>query len=892
MKEMTKEKKTTKKENELSPMMRHYLELKKKYSDDTVLLYRLGDFYEMFFDDAVTASRVLDLTLTGRDCGLAERAPMCGVPYHAVENYITRLINAGYKVAICEQLSNPGDQKGLVVRDVIRVITPGTNTNEEMLDGTVNHYLAAIAKYKEDYAVALLDITTGEFSVKEFKDADFSDLEDYLLTNAPAEIIAPREICEESKQSESVINMRLCKFTPFYDYSFDYDNASVSICKHFDLFNVEALGLGDKKAAVCAAGAEIDYVLNTQKRNLSHISGLNVVQDVDAMIIDYNTRRNLELTEAQSDNKKTGSLLWVLDRTKTGMGARLLRNWILHPLNDISEIELRQTAIGELCKSSQNRNALCSSLSKIRDIERLVTKISYLSIQPKDCKLLEASLKTIPAIKQTLAKLKSPLICSLNDSLQPIDEITDKLGKAINESDVLPATTKDGGYIKDGYNEELDSLRKAKFGGGELIKEFEEKQRELTGVPAVKVRYNRIFGYYIEIPNSKRPETLPDGYIRRQTIANGERYVTEELMALEREILGASDRILELESNLYDEVKSFLNDYTPALQKIAHVIANLDCLYSLSEVAVSNNYVRPKFVKNNVINIVDGRHPVVERLLKTNEFVPNDALLNDEATTLILTGPNMAGKSTYIRQVALIALMAHIGSFVPARKMELGLIDRIFTRVGASDNLLRGESTFMVEMLEVANILNNATSRSLLILDEIGRGTSTLDGLSIAWAIVEHIVLKIKAKTLFATHYHELSELENLLPHIKNYRILIQETPTGIVFLYKIARGGANKSFGIEVAAIAGVNKEVIARAKSILKQLSANHELSGDLKDKLSTMSVYSDNSVAADQLSFFPEDERFTELKKILDGTDVNRCTPIEALTILSDMKKVLEK
>ncbi len=872
-------------------MMKHYLKLKEDQSPDTILLYRLGDFYEMFFNDAVTASRVLDLTLTGRDCGLIERAPMCGVPHHAVDNYITRLINAGYKVAICEQLAGPGDQK-LMNRDIIRIITPGTNTNEEMLDGTKNHFLAGVAAYKNDFAVALLDITTGEFTVKEFKNADLLDIEDYLLTSAPSEIIASHGICLDSKGIDSVSSMRLVKFTPFYDYSFDLDNATVSLCKHFGIVSVEGLGLGDKPCAVCAAGGVIDYVLNTQKRNLAHIAQLKVILDNSALIIDYNSRKNLELTESQVDGKKIGSLIWVLDKTKTGMGARLLRNWILNPLNNVAEIEQRQTVISELSRNNQVRSAIGSLLAKVRDIERLVTKISYNSIQPKDCKVLEDSINLLPSLRIALGKLKSPLICYLNENIPDLHAVVDKINLAIMDAEKLPATTKDGGYIKPGYDEELDKLRKAKNNGGALIKEFEERQRELTEVPAIRVRYNRIFGYYIEVPNSKRPEILPEGYIRRQTVANAERYVTEELIALERDILGASERILEIENNIYNDVKAFLAEYTSDLQKTAHVIANVDCLYSLTEVAVSNNYIRPKFVKGNQLNIVDGRHPVVECLLKENEFVPNDALLNTESSMLILTGPNMAGKSTYIRQVALLTLMAHVGSFVPAKKMELGLVDRIFTRVGASDNLLRGQSTFMVEMLEVANILNNATSRSLLILDEIGRGTSTLDGLSIAWAIVEHISLKIKAKTLFATHYHELSQLEGLLSSVRNYRILIQETPKGIVFLYKIARGGANRSFGIEVAEIAGVNKEVIARAKSILSQLSESHELSGDIKEKLNAMSSYDDVNVTSEQLTFFPEDGRFTELKKILNATDPNRCTPIEALTILSDMKKILEK
>ncbi len=880
----------------LSDMMQHYValdkELKQKYTDQTILLYRLGDFFEMFFDNAIIASKILELTLTGRDCGLENRAPMCGVPHHAVDGYINRLVSAGYNVAICEQLTKPGEQKGLLKRDVVRIITPGTNTNDEMLDGTQNHYLAGVSHIKDDYAVALLDITTGEFNVKKFADADYAEVEDYLLSNMPSQIIANAEICAQSKFTPAVMNERLVKFTPYYDYSFDFDNAQNSLKKHFNVYSLDALGLSDNAVAASAAGAVIEYVINTQKKDLAHINKLKIIGDNDVMYIDYNTRKNLELTESQSDGKKIGSLLWILDKTKTGMGARLLRNWLLHPLNNIEEIEKRQQAVGEMAKSAATRGKIAALLSQVRDIEKLVTKISYGTIAPRECISLANSLRVIPDVKKILQNMKSELISTLNDSLIPLDDIVKLIDEAIKEDG--PANYKEGGYIRNGYSEELDKQRSLKEGGTSMVAKFEAEQRILTGVPSLKVRYNKVFGYYIEISNSKRPETLPAGYIRKQTIASGERYANNELMQLERDILGASERILQIEENILSDIRGVLSEHTPEIQKIAQIIAIIDAVYSLADVAATNNYVKPKFIKNSsVLNIVDGRHPVVETLLKRNEYVANDTTMDKDASMMIITGPNMAGKSTYIRQVALLTLMAHIGSFVPAAKMELGLIDRIFTRVGASDNLMRGQSTFMVEMLEVANIINNATSKSLIILDEIGRGTSTLDGLSIAWAIVENIVLKIKAKTLFATHYHELSELENVLSNIRNYRILINETESGIVFLYKIARGGANKSFGIEVAEIAGVNKEITARARKILSQLSQKQELGGSTVSKLSGSTANKDDViVTGEQFSMFPEDERFTELKKILAATDVNRCTPIEALTILSDLKKIMEK
>ena len=874
---------------DFSPMMKHY-QMIKAQNPDAIILYRLGDFYEMFFDDAIKASKILDLTLTARDSGMEERAPMCGVPYHAVDNYISRLLAAGEKVAICEQLTAPGEQKGMLQRDVIRIITPGTNTIEEMLDGTVNHYLVSIVRDKSEknYAVAKLDIVTGEFSVKKMHDCVLTDVEDYLLNLVPSEIISTDDICNEGKKLNSVVCQKLVRFTKFFDMSFSLKNATERLLKEYNAFSLEALGLAGEELAVQALGGLLEYVINTQKRSLTHISAPKIESEDSEMYIDFNTRRNLELTETVSDNKKVGSLLWVLDKTKTGMGARKLRNWVLHPLQKIQDIENRQLAIQELVKNDSMRNGLGAALSKIRDIERLVTRIAYGTISPRACLSLAESLSELPLLKKALLKLKAPFYAELDERYVDLTALEQRLVATINPD--APSNTKDGGYIRGGFSQELDTLRSIKLNTENIIAEFAERQRERTGVPSLKVGYNRNFGYFIEITNAKMPETLPEDYKRKQTLSNAERYVNEELMNLEKEILSANDKSLLLEEKLFGELKQILYSQVKSLKEDADIVATMDAIYSLAEVATANGYVKPKMTNSGKIEIQNGRHPVVESLLKANEFVSNDTSIDKENPVAIITGPNMAGKSTYIRQVAVIVLMAHIGSFVPASKAEIGLVDRIFTRVGASDNLVRGQSTFMVEMLEMANILNGATSNSLLILDEIGRGTSTLDGLSIAWAIVEHILLKIHAKTLFATHYHELSELEKLLPGIKNYRVLIQDINDKIVFLYKIVRGGANRSFGIEVAQIAGVKDEVIKRAKDILAKLSETHELSGDLREKMS--SCVTETSVACDQMSLFPEDETFVELKKMLWGVDVNRCTPIEALTILSDMKKLVEK
>lgn len=871
----------------LSPMMRHYMEIKKNYPD-TIILYRLGDFYEMFFDDAIKASKILELTLTGRDCGLDERAPMCGVPYHAVDNYISRLISANQKVAICEQLTSPGDQKGMVKRDIVRVITPGTVTSENMLDRSKNNFIAVVYGQSPDFSIAYLDITTGEFNYKELHNVDDETLEDNILNIFPSEIVVNRKMQLYLSNLPSVISGKISNISLYYDYAFDLDKATETIKKHFDVFDVDALGLNGKTMTICSVGGLLDYCLATQKQNLQHINSLNYIGDDNTMYIDYNTQRNLELLQIQSDNQKYGSLLWLLDSTQTGMGARLMRKWILNPLQNLEKIELRQKGILELFKKTVLRKNISYDLKNIKDIERLTGKISYFSINPKDCISLSESLKYIAKLKGHLAEAKSEIMKAISTSLLPLDKVQLRIDATLKEEQ--PLSTKDGGYIKEGYSEELDRIRALKTGSAAILNEFLENQRQITGIQGLKIGYNKVFGYFIEITKSKIPEFLPPDYVRKQTLTNAERYTCAELDEIEKQILGATDRILELENEIFIELKQYLSAFISELKQNSLTVAVLDCLYSLAEVAVNNNYVCPKITDKNEILIQDGRHPVVDALLKGNEFVPNDTVLNQKSSTLIITGPNMAGKSTYIRQVALIVLMAHMGSFVPASKAEIGIVDRIFTRVGASDNLTRGQSTFMVEMLEAANILKNATSKSLLILDEIGRGTSTLDGLSIAWAIVEHIVLKLHSKCLFATHYHELSELENLLEGIANYRILVQENKSGIKFLYKIARGSANKSFGIEVAEIAGIDKNVIMRAKDILSALSETHQLSGNLQEKLSQNP--SDTAVIGTQMTFFTEDTRLTEIKNILKELDVNRCTPIEALTILNDLKKIITK
>ncbi len=872
-----------------SPMMQHYDNMKLQYPD-AILMYRLGDFYEMFNDDAITASKVLDLTLTGRDCGLEERAPMCGVPYHAVDSYIAKLIENGYNVAICEQLSNPGDQPGMVKRDVIRVITPGTVVEDEILDAKKNNYLASVYCGKDGYGIAFVDINEGEISIYNCEGSNIQHhLENLLEVIEPKEIIGNTDFIDLSYSFTSIKSHKIPRPKAYYDLAFNIDNSVKTICEKMKVFDLQSLGIDAKNYSVSACGGLLSYIDSTQKRELVHLNRIKIVTDKSYMHLDYNTKCNLELTANLFDRTKSGSLLSVLDLTSTNMGARTIRKYIEEPLLDSIEINQRLDVVEELYKNKSLRVNLTNCLDKVRDIERIAGKISYTTVTPRECVALKETLNQIPYIKRLLQSSKASKLKKIYLALSELPEVEDLISKSIVDNP--PITFKDGGVIKEGYNQELDSLRSAKISGSEWVKEFEIKEKEKTGIKNLKVGFNKVFGYYIEVLNSQK-ELVPYNYIRKQTTINSERYITEELKQMENVILTAGEKSLTIELNLYAEIKNILLNYVKPLQQNARAIGCLDALLSFAEVAFNNGYVRPKVNdKLSSITIKDGRHPVVETFKKKNEFIPNDCVLDEnDNNVLIVTGPNMAGKSTYMRQTALIVLMAQMGSFVPASSVEMGIVDRVFTRIGASDNLSQGLSTFMVEMIEISSILSQATQNSLLILDEIGRGTSTLDGLSIAWAIVEYLASTIKAKTIFATHYHELSEIESLLHGVKNYRILINDTNSKITFLYKIARGGASKSFGIEVAELAGVKKEIINRAKAIMKSLEKSHDLSGGLADKLSSNT--GEYSVLSSQLDMFEEDPTIKAIERMLNDVDINRITPIEALTILSDIKKMLNK
>lgn len=872
--------------NKLSPMMQHYLSVKKDYPD-TVLMYRLGDFYEMFFEDALEVSKLLDLTLTGRDCGLKERAPMCGVPYHAADTYIGKLVKMGKKVAICEQLTTPADQKGMVKRDVVRVVTPGTVTSDDILDGGSNNYILSVYVKGKSGGLCWMDVSTGEVKAEELDEKRIFKLEDIVMSIGPSEIIGNSEGCEFIKYTDGVNTGKLPKPQNYYDYAFDSDNAGKTIKEFYSVYNLAALGLEDAPEAVCAIGGLLDYIESTQKRALAHIMPPKLLRGAGQMFLDFNTKRNLELTETLSDKSRVGSLLWVLDRTKTNMGARCLRRWVNEPLQNADEITYRQQAVSELVKNKALRDEVCCLLGGIRDVERLCNKLAYNSINPRECLAISYSLNQIPTLKKLLAKTKSAYLSDINNRLDSLGDIKALIESAI--SDQAPTSLKDGGVIKNGYNEELDGYREARSNAKKWLAEYEAKERETTGLKTLKLGFNNVFGYYIEVSNSYL-NLVPYHYERKQTLTTGERFITPELKKMEELILGAEEKALKLEEKLYAEIKETLAGVIKQLQENARAVAELDALYSFAQTAVEHGYTCPVISKNSSeIHIKNGRHPVVETIKKINEFVPNDTIMDAGSRTLIVTGPNMAGKSTYMRQVALIVLMAHMGSFVPADSAEICLVDRVFTRIGASDNLAFGQSTFMVEMTEVANILNNATEKSLLILDEIGRGTSTLDGLSIAWAIVEYIALRVKAKTLFATHFHELSELETVIPNLKNYHVLIKESPEGITFLYKIARGGASKSFGIEVASLAGVNSKVIDRAKEIMKILEESHVLSGGFNGKITENA--SEDAIPTDQIAFFGEvSPAISEIEKILRDINLDDMTPIQALTLLADLKKKL--
>lgn len=851
----------------LSPMMEHYLSMKEKYKD-CVLFYRLGDFYEMFFDDAVRVSKLLDLTLTGRDCGLKERAPMCGIPFHAADAYIAKLVSMGERVAICEQLTEPTAGKGMVERDVIRVVSAGTVIEENQLDEKKNNYIACAYKSDAAYSLAWADITTGELCAEELSGRE--NVISALVNLAVAEVICNEEMLFDAKEDVEASRGALPAFSCYLPWAFEKAAAERSVCEQLGAASLEALGLDGKDGAVRAAGALLEYLRETQKHALKNMNAIRVVDAGRNMTLDANAVRNLEILKNNAEWKRYGSLLWLLDHTKTGMGARKLVAMLSAPLADKAEIERRLDAVDELFKGTVVRMGIADMLGGVRDIERLTGRVSNGNLQPRDCLALSSSLAAVPNLKFQLIGFSSSLLCEIAGDLVDTKEICDLLDRAISPD---ATTLKEGNYIRRGYSEQLDELRAVKDNGKSLVLELETRERERTGIRNLKVGFNRVFGYYIEVTNSFK-DKVPYSYVPRQTLANCVRYTTEELKDLEGKILGSTDAASRLEEHLFGELMEVLSRNIPVFQRIAGAIALLDCLVSFASVAKENKYCRPEIAEGGALEIEEGRHPVVEAISK-DRFVPNDCRLdNGDDRTMIITGPNMAGKSTYLRQVALITFMAHVGCFVPAKRARVPLCDRIFTRIGASDNLILDRSTFMVEMTEVANILRNATERSLLILDEVGRGTSTFDGLSIAWSVIEYLTNNVRAKTLFATHYHELTELEGKLEGVKNYKINVREIGGSIVFLRKIVRGGASRSFGVEVASLAGVPEEVTSRAKVILKELERGEKRREKLPEPTEE-----------------PQESEEFSLREELRGIDVNTLTPMQALALLAELKEKVQ-
>ena len=862
----------------LTPMMQQYMEVKSKYKD-CILFYRLGDFYEMFFDDALTASRELELTLTGRDCGLSERAPMCGVPYHAVETYLDRLIEKGYKVAICEQMEDPALAKGLVQRDVIRVVTPGTVIESGMLDERSNNFLLSVCFSGEKAGLAFADVSTGEFFVHQVEDAGRT-LADEVTRISPVEIIA-----SDLVRLREYVNRDDLSMSERPGTTFQYQNASETLCKHFHLQDLSPLGLTDEyRLAAQAAGALMRYLDETQKNALEHITELRIYQGGDTMLLDRNTRRNLELTESLRSRTKKGSLLWLMDKTSTAMGGRLLRSWIEQPLVNREEILRRLDAVEEFTSQHVLTMTLSEELQGVYDVERLLSKVSYKSLNARDCLSLCASLKKVPGIRNLLSGAQSQGVQAVYALLDPLEDLTGLLERAIHPD--APPVISEGGIIRDGYSAILDEYRSAATNGKQWIIDLEAKEREATGIKNLRIQYNRVFGYYIEVTKSYY-DMVPMRYQRRQTLANSERYITPELREIEQKIVGAQEQSVRLELQLFTEIREKIAGEIVRIQHTAQGLKTLDALLSLAKVAVSNHYVRPEITQDGSLEIVEGRHPVVEQTMQEGGFVPNDAVMDqDQARMLIITGPNMAGKSTYMRQVALITLMAHLGSFVPAKSAKIPIVDRIFTRVGASDDLASGQSTFMVEMSETAYILRNATRHSLIILDEIGRGTSTFDGLAIAWAVVEYLCdpARVGAKTLFATHYHELSELEGHVEGVQNYCISVKEHGEDVIFLRKIVRGGADKSFGIHVARLAGVPHPVLVRAHEIQARLEVSDV------NKIGQNILEEATARENEQVSLF--DVGKTEIINELQNLDVMALTPIDAMNKLFLLREKARK
>ena len=872
----------------LSPMMREYVKTKEEYSD-CILFYRLGDFYEMFFTDALTASKELEITLTGKDCGLEERAPMCGVPFHAAETYINKLIEKGYKVAICEQVEDPKKAKGLVKREVVRIVTPGTTLDAMALDESKNNYLMSIVSIGDHFGCAIADITTGDCFLTEMDKPQ--KLLDEINKFAPAEIICNDAFLLSGIDIDDLKGrLGICVFAldPWY---FDDQLCQKTLIEHFHVGNLEGLGIADYDSGVIASGALFLYLKETQKTALSHMASIRPYSAEKYMLIDSSSRRNLELVETMREKQKRGSLLWVLDKTKTAMGARTLRSYVEQPLIDAEEIEKRLEALEELNSRPMERDEIREYLNPIYDLERLISRISYKSANPRDLVSFASSLEMLPYIKQNLAEFKSPLLQRINEDMDPLTDITALIRSSI--TDDPPLAQKDGGIIREGFNEDVDKFRRSRTDGKKWLSELEARERERTGIKSLKIKYNRVFGYSLEVTNTFK-ELVPEDYVRKQTLTNAERYITQELKDLEDLILGGEDKLYALEFELFSSIRDQVGAEVVRIQRTAKAVAALDVFASLALVAQRNNFVRPKINEIGLIDIRNGRHPVVEQMIENDMFIPNDTYLDNHKKRIsIITGPNMAGKSTYMRQTALIVLMAQIGSFVPADSANIGVVDRIFTRVGASDDLASGQSTFMVEMTEVANILRNATSKSLLILDEIGRGTSTFDGLSIAWAVIEHIsnTKLCGAKTLFATHYHELTELEGKLSGVNNYCIAVKEKGDDIVFLRKIVKGGADKSYGIQVAKLAGVPDSVIQRAKELVEELS-DADITAAVKDLTAPKKKQkiSYDQVDMAQMSLFDtvqDNDIIEEIKNL----EIGNLTPMEALNILYNLQNKIK-
>ncbi len=878
---------------ELTPMMQKYMETKKEYPD-CILFYRLGDFYEMFFDDALTASKELEITLTGKSCGLEERAPMCGVPYHAVEGYLNKLVTKGYKVAICEQVEDPKQAKGLVKREVTRIVTPGTNLNMQALEATKNNYIMCITYTPTKIGLAAADVTTGDFYTTEVEDS--RRLMDELMKYSPSEIICNDAFYVSGFDIADLRNRLQMAISTIEPYYFDDEGCEKCIMRHFGVKSLIGLGLEDFPVGTIAAGALLQYLLDTQKNELVHMNHIQSYLTSKYMLLDSSTRRNLELCETLREKQKRGSLLWVLDKTKTAMGARTLRSYIEQPLLNKTDMEARLDAVEELTKDSVSRDEIREYLNPIYDLERLLSKVTYKTANPRDLIAFRNSLEMLPHIKTVLRGFQKEFLTGIYEDMESLDDIYTLIDAAIEEEP--PLLVREGGIIKDGFNEDIDMLRNAKRDGKQWLAQLEEEDRERTGIKNLKIKYNKVFGYYFEVTNSFQ-HLVPDDYIRKQTLANAERYTTPRLKEMEDTILNAEDKLYTLEYDMFCDIRDNIAAQLERIQRTAKAIARLDVFASLSYVAERNHYVRPKLNEKGIIDIKDGRHPVVELMIDHDMFIANDTMLDSNNHLIsVITGPNMAGKSTYMRQSALIVLMAQLGSFVPAKSANIGIVDRIFTRVGASDDLASGQSTFMVEMNEVANILRNATSNSLLILDEIGRGTSTFDGLSIAWAVIEHISNKklLGAKTLFATHYHELTELEGKINNVNNYCIAVKECGDDIVFLRKIIKGGADRSYGIQVAKLAGVPDMVINRAKEIVEQLTDNdiiekvQSIAVDVKNDTKSKKQPKYDEVDLAQMSLFDTvtDE---DVLKELEELEISTMTPLDAMNTLYRLQNKLK-